>query len=139
VTDAADCAPSLTLNGPVVKVTGGGNTSPPASTGGVISQGIYALTAATVYPAPSGAMYGTAQTTLQISGGQFQEMDSGSGSTATTSGTWMTGGTKLTLFESCPTTTTYTWQYTASSGTLSVTVPPMNGSTVTVVETFTLQ
>jgi hypothetical protein len=139
VTDAADCAPGLTLNGPVVNVMGGGSSSPPTATGGLVSQGTYVLTAATVYPGVQGTTYATAQTTLQLTGAQFQEMDSSTGnSTATSSGRWMTAGTTLGLLESCPAPTSFSWSYSASGGTLTITVPPMNGSNATIVETFTL-
>ncbi|MGH7440621.1 MAG: hypothetical protein ACRENE_33435, partial [Polyangiaceae bacterium] len=138
--DAGGCAPDLALEGPAVSVMGGGSGSPPASTGGTITQGTYVLTAATIYPAPAGTTLATVQTTLLLSGSQFEEMDASNGAPpSTSSGRWVTAGSTMGLLASCPSMTMYSWSYSASPGTLTLTVPPMTGSTATLVETFSLQ
>jgi hypothetical protein len=116
-------------------------SDPPAMTGGVIADGTYELTDATIYTGPSGPVGpgGPAQTTLQITGTTVQMAESGQPPTRTV--TLVTSGTTFTATTTCPESAVSQGSYTATATTLAIEIPggTDDAGARTVVETFTRQ
>ncbi len=146
--DHADSAPadapvacnSLVNTDPAV-TTNQVASDPPAMTGGVIADGTYELTDATIYTGPSGPVGpgGPAQTTLQIMGTTVQMAESGQPPTRTV--TLVTSGTTFTATTTCPESAVSQGSYTATATTLAIEIPggTDDAGARTVVETFTKQ
>jgi hypothetical protein len=116
-------------------------SDPPAMTGGVIADGTYELTDATIYTGPSGPVGpgGPAQMTLQISGTTIQMAETGQPPTRTV--TLVTSGTTFTATITCPDSEVSQGSYTATATTLAIEIPggTDDAGARTVIETFTKQ
>jgi hypothetical protein len=117
---------------------------PGLPTGGQLLDGTYVLTAAQYYltaGAGAGSTVGTAQATVTVAGGSWQEAGILNGSpVAPFNATVATSGLTLTLTRTCPDTVAVTWEFSSSGSTLTLYVPQTDaGPSELVVETFTLQ
>lgn len=118
------------------------NQDPPTPQGGTMADGTYALTNATIYTGPNGPSgpSGTSQTTIQITSGTIQIVESSQPPTRTV--TIATSGTSFTATDTCPDATKVTHgSYTATPASILIF---LDGGTDdagarTLVETFTKQ
>lgn len=119
--------------------------NPPNPMGGIIADGTYALTDATVYTGPGGPTggLGQARVTLQIQGTTVQIVDDGDPNRSKRStATLTTMGTSLIAIDTCPDSKATVGSYTASSTTLLIFQPAgslPDGGSETLVETYTKQ
>jgi hypothetical protein len=116
-------------------------SDPPTPQGGVMADGTYPMTDATIYTGPQGPTGATsmAQTTIRITGNTIQVVTNGSPETRTE--TLVENGTQFTATGSCPDTSVLQGAYTATATRLVVLLPAGmdDAGARTLVETFTKQ
>jgi hypothetical protein len=114
---------------------------PPQPQGGTIADGIYTITAVTLYTGPGGpsGQGGSSQTTIQIAGTTVQVASAGDPRTQTVN--LATAGTTFTATDTCPDSTVTHGSYTAAASTLLIFLDggTDDAGTHTVVETLTKQ
>lgn len=91
--DLVDNAPVVTLMHSTM--------SPPAATGGTIAPGLYFQTAGTRYDGLTG-VYGSGRQILRFTGGNFDQLLSGSSDDSRYAGTWVAKDATLTMTSTCP-------------------------------------
>jgi hypothetical protein len=115
--------------------------NPPTPQGGTMVDGTYFMTAANIYTGPNGPSgpSGMAQTTIQVTAGTIQIVETGQPPTQTV--TLATSGTSFTATQTCPGSKVTQGSYTATPATILIF---LDGGTDdagarTLVETFTKQ
>ena len=140
--DGSAACNCLRVSGPPVNIVAG-SSSPGLPTGGTLLDGTYVLTRAQYYASGVGvgSTIGTAQATVTIAGGSWQEAGVLNGSPIPPfDATVATSGATLTLTRTCPDTAGVTWEFSSSGSTLTLYLPQTDaGLSEIVVETFTLQ